>query len=36
MLAIKGLDWRSVTTSMMPPKDDLIALTGGYRGTPVL
>ena len=21
---------------MMPPKDDLVALTGGYRGTPVL
>ena len=20
---------------MMPPKDDLVALTGGYRGTPV-
>jgi glutathione S-transferase len=36
MLAIKGLDWRSVTTPMMPPKDDLLALTGGYRGTPVL
>ncbi|MGL6224952.1 MAG: glutathione S-transferase family protein [Steroidobacteraceae bacterium] len=36
MLAIKGLQWRSVTTPMMPPKDDLLALTGGYRGTPVL
>jgi glutathione S-transferase len=36
MLAIKGLEWRSVTTPMMPPKDDLLALTGGYRGTPVL
>jgi glutathione S-transferase len=36
MLAIKDLEWRSVTTSMMPPKDDLLALTGGYRGTPVL
>jgi glutathione S-transferase len=36
MLGIKGLEWRSVTTPMMPPKDDLVALTGGYRGTPVL
>jgi glutathione S-transferase len=36
LLAIKGLEWRSVTTPMMPPKDDLLALTGGYRGTPVL
>ncbi len=36
MLAIKGLEWRSVTTPMMPPKADLLALTGGYRGTPVL
>jgi hypothetical protein len=36
MLAIKSVEWRSVTTPMMPPKDDLLALTGGYRGTPVL
>jgi glutathione S-transferase len=36
LLAIKGLEWHSVTTPMMPPKDDLLALTGGYRGTPVL
>ena len=36
LLAIKRLEWRSVTTPMMPPKDDLLALTGGYRGTPVL
>ncbi|MGI9246524.1 MAG: glutathione S-transferase family protein, partial [Steroidobacteraceae bacterium] len=36
MLGIKGLRWRSVTTPMMPPKDDLVTLTGGYRGTPVL
>ncbi|HEX7373600.1 MAG TPA: glutathione S-transferase N-terminal domain-containing protein, partial [Steroidobacteraceae bacterium] len=36
MLAIKRLAWRGVTTPMMPPKPDLIALTGGYRGTPVL
>jgi glutathione S-transferase len=36
LLAIKGLSYRNVTTPMMPPKDDLLALTGGYRGTPVL
>jgi glutathione S-transferase len=36
MLGIKGLEWRSVETPMMPPKGDLLALTGGYRGTPVL
>jgi glutathione S-transferase len=36
MLGIKGLGWRSVVTPMLPPKDDLLALTGGYRGTPVM
>jgi glutathione S-transferase len=36
MLGLKRLSWRSVTTPMMPPKDDLLALTGGYRGTPVM
>ena len=36
MLGIKGLPWHSVETPMMPPKPDLVALTGGYRGTPVL
>ncbi len=36
MLGIKGLDWQWVETPMMPPKDDLVALTGGYRGTPVM
>jgi glutathione S-transferase len=36
MLAIKRLAWQSVQTPMLPPKDDLVALTGGYRGTPVL
>lgn len=36
LLAIKGVAYRNVTTPMMPPKDDLTALTGGYRGTPVL
>jgi glutathione S-transferase len=36
MLGIKNLNWSWVETPMMPPKDDLLALTGGYRGTPVL
>lgn len=36
MLGVKRLAWRSVVTPMLPPKDDLVALTGGYRGTPVL
>jgi len=36
MFAIKRLPFRWVETPMMPPKDDLFALTGGYRGTPVL
>lgn len=36
MLGIKNVAWRSVQMPMMPPKDDLVALTGGYRGTPVL
>lgn len=36
MLGVKRLAWRSVIMPMMPPKDDLVALTGGYRGTPVL
>jgi glutathione S-transferase len=36
LLGIKNLPWHWVETPMMPPKDDLVALTGGYRGTPVL
>lgn len=36
MLGLKGLAWQSVETPMLPPKDELVALTGGYRGTPVL
>ena len=36
MLAIKRAHWRWVETPMMLPKEDLVALTGGYRGTPVL
>lgn len=36
LLGVKQLPWRFVETPMMPPKDDLVALTGGYRGTPVM
>ena len=33
---IKRLAWRSVQIPMAMPKPELLALTGGYRGTPVL
>ncbi len=36
MLGYKGLAWRSVQIPVIMPKPDLIALTGGYRRTPVL
>ena len=36
MLGMKGLAWDSVETPMILPKPDLVVLTGGYRGTPVL
>ncbi len=36
MLGIKAANWFSVETPMIMPKPDLVALTGGYRGTPVL
>lgn len=36
MLGIKNADYGWVETPMLPPKADLVALTGGYRGTPVL
>ena len=36
MLALKGLSWTSVEMPMIAPKPDVEALTGGYRGTPVL
>ena len=36
MLGLKNLEWRSVVTPMMLPKPDLLCLTGGYRGTPVM
>ncbi len=33
---LKGLAWRSVDIPRMPPKPDLMPLTGGYRRTPVM
>jgi glutathione S-transferase len=36
MLGFKGLAWDSVTIPRIMPKPDLVALTGGYRRTPVL
>ncbi|MHA1153457.1 MAG: glutathione S-transferase family protein [Alphaproteobacteria bacterium] len=35
-LGIKELDWCSVTIPRLPPKPELIPLTGGYRLTPVM
>jgi glutathione S-transferase len=36
MLGLKRLAWHSVDIPMVMPKPDLVALTGGYRKTPVL
>jgi glutathione S-transferase len=36
MMGCKGLSWQSVEMPMIAPKPDIEALTGGYRGTPVL
>lgn len=36
LLGFKQLSWRSVMIPPIMPKPDLIALTGGYRKTPVL
>ncbi len=36
VLGIKGLDWRSVTIPRLPPKPELVPLTGAYRLTPVM
>ncbi len=36
VFGLKGLAWQSVEIPMVPPKPDLVALTGGYRRTPVL
>ncbi|MGO9361407.1 MAG: glutathione S-transferase family protein [Xanthobacteraceae bacterium] len=36
MLGFKQLSWRSVLIPPVMPKPDVVALTGGYRKTPVL
>ena len=36
VLGIKDLPWHSVEIPRMPPKPDLMPLTGGYRLTPVM
>ena len=36
VLGIKGLAWQSVTIPRVPPKPELMPLTGGYRRTPVM
>ena len=35
-LGLKGLAWRSVEIPRVPPKPDVMPLTGGYRRTPVM
>lgn len=35
-LGIKGLAWRAVEIPRVPPKPDVMPLTGGYRRTPVM
>lgn len=35
-LGIKGLQWRSVEVPRIPPKPQLMPLTGGYRRAPVM
>jgi glutathione S-transferase len=36
MLGFKGLDWHSVKVPVIMPKPDVLALTGGYRKTPIV
>jgi glutathione S-transferase len=36
ILGCKGLAWRSVMIPVILPKPDVVALTGGYRKTPLL
>ncbi|MFZ2388395.1 MAG: glutathione S-transferase family protein [Polaromonas sp.] len=36
MLGYKNIPWKSVVIPMTSPKPDVVALTGGYRKTPVL
>ncbi len=35
-LGIKGLDWQSIEVPRIPPRPNLMPMTGGYRRTPVL
>src|SRR5690606_25806552 len=36
ILGAKQLDWKSVIIPRIMPKPDVVALTGGYRKTPIL
>lgn len=36
MLGFKGIKWQSVIIPEVMPKPDVVALTGGYRRTPIL
>ncbi|HEY9080221.1 glutathione S-transferase family protein [Magnetovibrio sp.] len=36
VLGMKGLSWRSVMIPRLPPRPNLMPLTGGYRLTPVM
>lgn len=36
ILGYKKLDWKWVLVALAPPRPDLVALTGGYRRTPIL
>ena len=36
VLGYKQLEWQSVLIPRIMPKPDLVALTGGYRKTPVM
>ena len=36
MLGFKGLAWKSVQIPLILPKPDVVALTGGYRKTPIV
>ena len=36
IFGLKGMAWRSVLVPIAMPKPDVIALTGGYRKTPIL
>src|SRR6185503_14336822 len=36
MLGFKGVTWKSVHIPPVLPKPDVVALTGGYRRTPIL